>query len=156
MGIAKQLKEFLDKEHVPYKQSRHETAYTAMEIAGAQHVPGKDFLKTVMVKADGKYVMCVLPAVQLIDFAKLKKLLNCKNLELTSETEIAELFPEFEVGAAPPFGHLKGIPVYSDKMLENDEIVFFNGGTHNDVIQMNYKDFIKLEHPKVADFGRHI
>ena len=156
MAIATKVKKFLDKEHIGYQILEHSLAYTAMEIAGTQHVPGKQMIKSVIVKADGKFIMCVLPAIHLVDFKKLKKITKAKELDLAQETEVGKLFPEFELGAEPPFGQLYGLTVYVDKMLqENDEIVF-NAGTHTDMVKMKYQDFLRLTKPIVADFGTHI
>lgn len=156
MSIAKKLKEYLEKQNVDYSHSQHETAYTAQEIAGVQHIPGKQFVKTVLVKADGKSILCVLSANHMIDFGKLKALLQSKDVELADETEIATLFPDYEIGAMPPFGHLQGLPVYADRFLEDDDEIVFNAGTHTDVIKIKLADFKRLEKPKMGDFGIHI
>ena len=62
MTISPKLKALLDKEKVPYQLLEHPLAYTAMEIAGAQHVPGRELAKSVLVKVDDRYILCVLPA----------------------------------------------------------------------------------------------
>ena len=40
MSIAMKLKEFLEKEHINYQTLEHNLAYTAPEIAEAQHLSG--------------------------------------------------------------------------------------------------------------------
>lgn len=156
MSIAPNLKKYLDKERVPYQILQHSEAYTASEIAGSQHVPGIQMLKSVLVKADGQFVLCVLPAIRLIDFDKLKKIIKSKNLDLANENEIAKLFPEYEVGAEPPFGNLYGLQVVADKSMEENDEILFNAGTHIDIVKIKLKDFLRLTQPKIADIGRHI
>lgn len=156
MTASRKVIEFLKNNHVEYELLEHPAAYTAQEVAGKQHVPGKQLAKSVIVKLDGKAAMCVLPAIHLVDFDRLKKLTNASDIRLATEEEIAEIFPDYEVGAEPPFGHLYGLEVYVDKFLETDEDIFFNAGTHTDVIKMNFEDFLDLVHPKVAQIGVHI
>lgn len=157
MTISPKLKKFLDKEGVDYEVLQHSQAFTAQEIAGAQHVPGKTMVKSVIVKFDGQNVMCVLPSTEMLDFDKFTEITGAQDAVLATEDEITELFPDYEIGAEPPFGRLYGMDVYVDEKLEEDEEIFFNGGTHVDVVKMSYEDYIKLAGPKaIADLGRHI
>lgn len=156
MSISAKLKSYLEKEKVDYKVLEHSPAYTATEIAGAQHVPGRQVVKSVIVKADDHFIMCVLPSIHYLDIDKLKHTIQAKNAQMAKEEEIAKLFPDFEVGAEPPFGHLYGLKVYVDKILEEDENIAFNAGTHTDMLMIKFSDFKKLVHPIFVDFGIHI
>lgn len=156
MGVTLKIKDYLEKEHIGYQTLEHDTAFTAQEIAGAQHIPGREFVKSVIVAADGQFVMCVLPAIHRIDFDKLKRVLGASDVHLADEAQLAELFPEYEVGAEPPFGQPFGLKVYADKILEENEEIAFNAGTHTDSIRIKFKDFIRLAKPTLADIGVHI
>ena len=157
MTISPKLKKLLDSEHIQYEILQHSQAFTAQEIAGAQHVPGKMMVKSVIVKFDGQNVMCVLPAIHMLDFDKFREMTGADDAVLCSEEEIAQLFPDYEIGAEPPFGNLYGMEVYIDKMLQEEEELYFNAGTHTDIVKMNYEDYLKLVQPKdIADLGRQI
>ncbi len=156
MAISSKVKEYLDKEGVKYEVAEHPLAYTATEIAGSQHVPGKQMIKSVIVKCDGEFVMCVLPAIHLIDFEKLKVTTGAKDLKLADEHDIAKLFPDYEIGAEPPFGQLYGLKVFADKLLEEDSEIVFNAGTHTDVVKIKFEDFKRLTNPVIAEIGTHI
>lgn len=156
MAMSQNLKEYLDKENVSYEAIEHEVDYTAQEIAGSLHVPGKQMVKSVIIKANGEFIMCVLPSIHLIDFEKLKNITNTKDVQLAEENEIAKLFPDYEIGAEPPFGQLYGLKVYADKLLQEDEEIVFNAGTHTDVVRMKLNDYMRLTNPTVADIGTHI
>ncbi|MGQ9561335.1 MAG: aminoacyl-tRNA deacylase [Candidatus Oleimicrobiaceae bacterium] len=150
---VKALKEFLDREKVKYTTINHSAAYTAQEIAAAAHVPGKELAKTVVVKIDGRMALAVLPASQRVDFARLKELAGAQKVELASEQEFKELFPECEVGAMPPFGNLYGMEVYAAQSLAEDEQIAFNAGSHTQLIRLAYKDFARLVQPKIGQFS---
>lgn len=156
MTISHKLRTLLEREGVEFNILEHQPAYTALEIAGAQHVPGRQVIKAVIVKTDGKFVMCVLPAIHYLDLEKLKKILNTNQVVLAKEEEIARLFPDDEVGAEPPFGQLYGLEVIADKILEEDNDIAFNAGSHTEMIQMKFHDYQRLVKPTVAEIGIHI
>ncbi len=156
MSVLRRLKDFLDENKIKYIHSTHSPAYTAQEIAAAMHVPGKELAKTVILKADGEFIMAVLPASYSVDFEEMKKLLGKDSVRLAKESEFSDLFPDCEVGGMPPFGNLYDLPVYVASSLAEDEEIVFNAGTHTDVIRMRYSDFDRLVKPKVANFARHI
>lgn len=156
MAISTKIREYLEKESVKFETAEHPLAYTATEVAGTQHVPGKQMVKSVIVKTNGTFLMCVLPAIHLLDFEKLKKIVSSQDLKLADESDLKNLFPEYELGAEPPFGHLYGLKVYADKLLEEDDEIVFNAGTHTDVVKIKYDDFKRLVNPTIAEIGTHI
>lgn len=152
MPVAK-LKKYLDDENIEYVTITHSAAYTAQKIAASAHIPGKELAKTVMVRVDGKMAMAVLPASYKVDFDLLKKTSRAKTVELASEREFKDMFPECDIGAMPPFGNLYGMDVYVAQSLAEDEEIAFNAGSHTELIKLAYKDFERLVNPKVIKFS---
>ena len=105
-----QVMQFLDKSSVNYELTEHLPTFTAQRMAAAEHEPGRFVAKPVIVKADGKFIMCVLSACYKIDLRALKKSLGAKSVELADEKDLAALFPDCEIGAEPPFGNLYDLP----------------------------------------------
>jgi Ala-tRNA(Pro) deacylase len=149
----KKLQDFLDSNGVKYVCMKHSPAYTAQEIAAMAHIPGKELAKTVMVKVDGEMAMAVLPASYKVDFKQLKKAAKAKKVELASEKEFKDHFPECEVGAMPPFGNLYEMNVYVSESLAEDEQIAFNAGSHTELIRLSYKDFENLVKPTVLKYS---
>jgi Ala-tRNA(Pro) deacylase len=147
------LKEYLDLKKIPYEHQVHRTAYTAQEVADEERISGMMVAKTVVFKADNRFVMAVLPAPMKVDLVNLKAALRAGEVRLATETEFKGLFPDAEVGAMPPFGNLYGIPVYVEESLTRDPKIVFNAGTHQDTIRMNYEDFSRLVEPKICSFA---
>jgi Ala-tRNA(Pro) deacylase len=150
MSIVKRLKEYLEENQVPYTHCTHRLAYTAQEIAAAQHVPGREMAKTVVLKVDQNFALLILPAVRKIDLKALKDELHYKHIDLATEKEFSSLFPDSDVGAMIPFGNLYKLPVYVDRSLAAEEEIFFNAGTHIDTIRMKYQDFSRLVRPQLV------
>ena len=143
---TKALREFLDTHHVKYVCIDHAPSYTAQEIAASAHISGKALAKTVIVKLGDRFAMVVLPANDHVNFAALREITGETNIDLATESDFKNKFLECEVGAMPPFGNLYGMPVYISKQLSRDNIAF-NSGSHSELIQMSYQDFINLVKP---------
>ena len=106
--ILSKLRTFLDKHHVRYTSCSHSVAFTAQELAQATHLPGREIAKTVAVWMDGAMVLAVLPATHVIDFGLLRKGSAAREIEIASEPEFKDAFPDCELGAMPPFGISSG------------------------------------------------
>ena len=153
---VKRLKEFLDSHNMKYVTISHSRAFTAQETATSAHIPRNELAKTVMVKADGKMAMAVLPASYKVDFDLLKKATGSGKVEIADEEEFKDLFPGCEIGAMPPFGNLYGMDVFVAKSLTEDEEIAFNAGSHRELVRMAYKDFEGLVKPRVMKFSVEI
>ena len=154
MAVSSKLQACLRDAKIKYTAMKHTVVYTAQEIAAAQHVPGKQLAKCVLVKTERGPALAVLPAIYLIDLKKLKTLLRAKSLSIGKEADIKASFPDVEVGAMSPFGNLYGVPVVADRSLGEAEQMVFNAGSHTDTIKMRYQDFVRLAKPKVGAFGQ--
>lgn len=156
MTVSKKLEAFLKKEGISYETMHHSAAYTALEVAGAQHVPGKHVIKSVIVKSGKEFMMCVLPAIHFVDFDKLQSITGKTDIVLAKEEEMTKLFPDYEKGAEPPFGHLYNLDVFIDSAITENEYICFNGGSHTDMVKMKTEDYLKLAKGTTADFGKHV
>lgn len=150
MAILKKLKAALDEAKVSYEVFDHPLAYTAQEIAAAQHVPGKDLAKVVMLIVDRALVMGVITGNQKIDLELVKANLDARETRLATEDEFTSRFPECEIGAMPPFGNLFNLPVVVDPAVEKDEYIYFNAGNHGQTVHLRYEDFNRLVKPRVV------
>jgi len=154
MSVSIKLREFLDENKIKYALITHSIAYTAQELANKVHVSGLEIAKVVIVKIDGQFAMAVMPAPHHVNFDRLKEATGAQRVELATEKEFQNLFPDCEVGAMSPFGNLYGLPIYVAKPLEKDEYIVFNAGSHTEAIRMEYADFTRLTNPVVVDFTR--
>ncbi len=150
---VQKLKEFLDSQKVKYVAITHSPAFTAQEVAARAHIPGKELAKTVMVKVDGRLAMAVLPASLHVDLERLRSSIDAAKVELATEREFKDRFPDCEVGAMPPFGNLYGMEVFVAKRLAEDEEIAFNAGSHTELIRLRYADFERLVKPKSVALG---
>jgi Ala-tRNA(Pro) deacylase len=150
MPLSK-LRKFLDSRHIKYLVISHSPAYTAQGIAALTHVSGKKLAKTVIVKIDGILAMAVVPASVHVDLDRLSVLTGSQTVEIATEREFKDAFPDCETGAMPPFGNLYDMAVYADTSLAENEEITFSAGTHRELVRMNWFDMARLVNPMVAN-----
>ena len=153
MPIPQRVREYLDSKQVPHEWLHHAQAYTAQQVAHSIHVSGKHLAKTVVLSADDRLVMAVIPASHRLNLQELRALLEVKHLEILSEDDLAKTFPDCELGAVPPLGNLYGMEVWVERALSESEDIVFCTGTHVDCVRMKYSDFAGLVTPHVGRFS---
>jgi Ala-tRNA(Pro) deacylase len=149
------VQQFLDSRGISFEMLPHEPTFSAQRMAQAVHVSGDNVAKTVLLKADGQFVLAVLPATHQIHLEMAREALAAHLLELADEDELAKVFSDCEVGAVPPFGTQYGIETLVDASLAEDDEIVFEGNAHRQAFRMKYRDFEDLENPQVAVFGYH-
>lgn len=153
MYDATPLLDYLSSRNITFKVDKHPRTLTAMETAAAEHVSGKRFAKTVVVhSADERDFLAILPAHLHVDLEKLSRLAGGEIVGLADEDRFARLFPNCEVGAMPPFGHLYELDVYIDDDIAVAPEVTFNACSHEHTITISGKDFLKATEGVVGDF----
>lgn len=151
--ISVRLKKFLDDNLVGFDVVQHDPAFTAQELAARMHVPGREFVKVVVVKLNGSYALAALPAHRRIDLKALARAAGVRKCSLATENEFQQLFLDCEVGAMPPFGNLYNLPTYVDQEVAYNEVIVINAGTHAEAIRVRFNDLKRLVHPRVGRFA---
>ena len=148
--VSEQIRSYLEERGVPFRALAHPRGVTAQETAQRAHVSGKKFGKTIVLQKDGQYMIALLPADEWVDLAALADVLG-PGVDLAKEEEFGRLFPDCEWGAMPPLGGLYGMPVLVDSCLAKQDTITVNGGTHTDVIELRWEDFVQVEHPRIIE-----
>jgi Ala-tRNA(Pro) deacylase len=148
MPLSK-LREFLDSHRIKYLVISHSLAYTAQGVAALAHVSGKKLAKTVIVRIDGILVMAVIPASEHVDLDQLRMLTGANAVEIASERDFKDAFPDCETGAMPPFGNLYDMAVYADTTIAQQEEITFSAGSHRELVRMRWVDLARLVNPTV-------
>ncbi|MBM4167551.1 MAG: YbaK/EbsC family protein [Ignavibacteria bacterium] len=151
MSISERLVSFLKENKISYEVIAHPEAFTAQQVAHAIHQSGKVLAKTVVVTADGKQVMVVVPAHHRVLLDAVKKITSAKEVHIAPEETLRKLFPDCDLGAMPPLGTMYGMEVIVSRALQENADIIFNGCTHTDCVKMQYGDFIRVVEPKVED-----
>lgn len=158
MAIANTLKTYLQQHDIEYELIVHPHTGSSMETAEKAHICGDALAKGVLVKDENEFLLVVLPSDDHIELYTLRKLLD-KNVELAAEDDVAELFPDCEVGAIPPIGSaykVNAIWDNSSSLGEQDE-VYFESGDHQHLVRVTGKQFHELlTTAERGEFSHHI
>ena len=154
MPLSERLRKFLDTHLAEFTITTHPKAFTAREVAAAEHLPPREVAKTVVIFGDGAYHMIVVPASKLVDLHEVRPVLGLSQARLATEDELARLFPDCELGAMPPLGPMYGFPVYLDTTLAGQDSIAFNAGTHREVIHMRMVEYRRLVSPHIVSLSR--
>jgi Ala-tRNA(Pro) deacylase len=154
--VNDRLKQYLDRERAAYETLPHREVFTAREVAAESHVAERQLAKVLAIREEGNgHLMVVLPAACRLDLNALKHAAGRHRLSLVQEDEMARLFPDCEIGAMPPFGHLYGMPVYVDACFPRAPTIVFQAGNHHEVMRMPYAEYVRLVKPVLGEFCLH-
>ena len=145
------VKAYLDQHRVDYKVYPHAEECDAAHAAAALHVPGANFAKTVLLRADHgfRYVVVVLPSTSRLDLERVRAALGGADLRLATELEVVERNPGCEAGVLTPFGSQIGADTIADASLADHADLFFGGDNHQECIRLNFHEYCRLEHPLI-------
>ena len=143
MSIAYRLQDYIAARHLPWVPVPHQPSGSCMEAAQLAHVPPDRVAKAVVLRGKAGYLMAVIPANHHLDVADLGDALE-DDLSLVSERSLVNLFEDCQPGAVPPVGAAYGISTLWDANLGNKADVYFEGGDHRTLVQMNGADFESL------------
>lgn len=151
---GQKLVDELDRAGVQYELLPHSRTESAAAEAEALSVDPRDVAKTLVLTTPEGFVRAVLPATDRLDFRKVRELLGTKEIELATEEQMAEAYPEFEVGAVPPIAGSRGDRVLVDLGLGKREWVVFDAGGHEQSVRVRSDDLVRIAGAQLADLCR--
>ena len=148
-----QLVEILRERDLEFELLPHRRTFTAAGEARALGVLPQDTAKTVIVKAGDAHVRAVVPASRRLDTEKLAAVVGTPTATALTEAELGRTYPEFELGAVPPFGGRQEDGVVVDSALANCEYVVLEAGVHDTSLRLRTRDLIGVAGAQVADIA---
>ena len=153
MAINERLIRELERRRLPFEVLPHREFFTATQVAQSTHVPGRLFAKPVLIHdPEGGYSMVVVTAHEHVDLGAFQRFTGHTPGRIASETEVAQMFPDCEVGAMPPVGHLYGLATYLDDAFREQPEIYFQAGNHHEVVRMAFSDFAIMARPLTGEF----
>ena len=148
------LTKLLDDADVQYELLPHAHTESAMAEAQALGVAPDDVAKTLVVKVPEGYQRMVIPATARLDLRKVRELHGGgrHTIGLATEDDLRRDYPEFELGAVPPFGG-RSDPVIVDPQVANRETVVIEAGSHDESLRLASADLLRLTGAPVTDIA---
>ncbi len=150
--IVEQLTTILEDAGVEFESLPHERTESASAEAETLGVPTAAVAKTLVLDTPDGHVRAVIPASERLDLHKVCDVLRLtrKDVDLLREEELERDYPEFELGAVPPFGG-GAEPVLVDNRLAEHEHVVFEAGTHDTSLRLRTTDLASLTEARLLD-----
>jgi Ala-tRNA(Pro) deacylase len=143
---------FLSESKIECQVVPHEQTFTARAEARVAQVDPERAAKTVALRVDDGYRLAVVPASERVDLRKVRDVLGLsrQKLALATETQIAEAFPAYQVGALPPIGPQLAPEIVDRRLMEHDQILC-SGADHTHGILLDPCDVVRVARATIAD-----
>jgi Ala-tRNA(Pro) deacylase len=151
-NAPKSLLDELDQAGIEYELIPHPRTESAAAEAEALGVAPREVAKTLVLTTPDGFVLAVLPASERLDLAKVREFLKDDQAALATEELLAGAYPEFELGAVPPFVH--GDRVLVDVRVCENLTVLLEAGTHEQSLSLKTRDLVSLSNALLADICR--
>ena len=150
--MSQRLEQWLREAGVAFEVLDHAPVHTSDEAARVRGTRLQHGAKALVVRAEDRFLHCVLPAHLKADNAALRAIVGTRRLRFATREELHRL-TGCEPGAVPPFGNLFGLPVLLDEALCVNERVVFNAGSHARSITMRCADLVRVSGATVCRFA---
>ena len=151
-GGVEAVVHYLREAGVSHEVLEHDPTYSAREDAKATGTTLAEEAKTILLRSGDQYRAAVLPASRRLDLHKVREVLDeTSRLRLATEDELRAHFPQFEVGAAPPFGVILSAPQVVDRRLLECERISCAAGDHRHSLRLDPREIVRVGDVLVAD-----
>lgn len=144
MTISLKLRNYMEARGVSFDEVPHGFAFQPAMAAEASHIPGRRVAKGVLVRADGEYMLAVVPSSKQVAFNHLGRWLG-RQVMLADEKDSVAFFADCELGALPPIGAAFGVETILDDALLDEDDVYFEGGDHRTLVHVHGEDWRRLQ-----------
>ena len=119
------------------------TARTAQDAANSLKCEVGAIVKSLLFKADGNFLICLIAGDRKCSLNKLKKILQKKDVCMANADEV-KLNTGFSIGGVAPVAHETKLDILIDKSLNRFSYIFAAAGHPNCVFKITYAELIKI------------
>ena len=119
------------------------TAKTANDAANSLKCEVGAIVKSLLFKADGSFLICLIAGDKRCSLNKLKKILQKKDVSMANADEV-KANTGFSIGGVAPVAHITNLDILIDKSLSRFQYVFGAAGHSNCVFKITYNQLIKI------------
>ncbi len=150
-GPAARLSSYLSEHGIEHELIEHPETMTARSEAREAHVPAAEMAKAVLLAEADEYLLAVVPASSRLDLEKTRELIGRAGVRLATESELAVLSPELELGALPILGPDVPATEVIDRGLLEHQRILCSAGDHRHAVSFPPGALMKVMEPIVAD-----
>ena len=126
------------------------SARTAKDAATALNCEVGAIVKSLLLRTDDNFILCLVSGDKRCSLNKVKKILNKKDVSM-SDAEQVKSQTGFSIGGVSPVAHLNRIKILIDSSLSRYENVYAAAWHPNSIFKIGYKQLIELTKGKEED-----
>ena len=126
------------------------SARTASDAAAALNCEVGAIVKSLLLRADESFILCLVSGDKRCSLNKIKKMINKKDVSMANAYQVKSQ-TGFSIGGVSPVAHLEKIEILVDSSLSRYENVYAAAGHPNSIFKIAYKQLIKLTKGKEED-----
>ena len=141
---VKRVKEFIKKFDSKITiLNLNTTARTAIDAANSLKCEVGAIVKSLLIKANDDFLICLIAGDRRCSLNKLKKILDKKDVSMADANEV-KTNTGFSIGGVSPVAHVKKLDILVDKSLNRFQYVFAAAGHPNCVFKISYSQLLKI------------
>jgi Ala-tRNA(Pro) deacylase len=146
------LVERLREESIEFELLPHRRTVRAASEARVLGVLAQTVAKTLVAcDDDGRHIRAVVPATTRLSLERLAQAVGAKHVRLLTESELVSAYPQFELGAVPPFAGPAGDLTVIDRALAESDHVVLEAGVHDTSLRLRTDDLIRIADAQLAE-----
>ncbi len=123
------------------------TARTANDAALSLNCEVGAIVKSLLLKADNDFILCLVSGDKRCSLNKVKKILSIKDVSMANAEQVKDQ-TGFSIGGVSPIGQLKKINIFVDLSLSRYENIYAAAGHPYTIFKITYKQLLKITNGK--------
>ena len=119
------------------------SAKTALDAANSLNCEVGAIVKSLLIKIENDFLLCLVSGDKRCSLNKLKKILNEKDVSMANPEDVKKV-TGYTIGGVSPTGHLIKIKIFIDENLKNFDSIFAAAGHPNAVFKINFESLKSL------------
>jgi prolyl-tRNA editing enzyme YbaK/EbsC (Cys-tRNA(Pro) deacylase) len=124
-------------------EALNSSARTAKEAATSLKCEVGAIVKSLLLRTEGNFILCLVAGDKRCSLNKVKKILNMKDVSMADADQVKNQ-TGFSIGGVSPVAHLNKIKILIDSSFSRYENVYAAAGHPNSIFKISYKQLIKF------------
>ena len=120
-----------------------QSARTAKDAATALRCEVGAIVKSLLLRADDEFILCLVSGDKKCSLNKLKRILDIKDVSMAHPEDVKKI-TGYTIGGVSPVGHLNQLKILIDNNLERFKKVFAAAGHPNCVFEIDFNKLTEL------------
>ena len=150
---VKRVKQELEKFNKSYKvQILDQSARTALDASKALSCEVGAIVKSLLIKTDDTFVLCLISGDKRCSLNKLKKITGKKDVCMANAESVKTL-TGFSIGGVSPIGLNNKIEIMIDNQLSRFKDIYAAAGHPNAIFKIDLENLVRITSGKIMEIS---